>query len=129
MPRQFEITVQNRVGALADVSEALRKSKVNIRAISTEVKDAGLGVVKVITDDEQSTRKLLTLGEFEFEEYDVIPVRLMDKPGELAKISRGLANLGVDIESVFVLDKQNGTTEIALKVNDFSKAKGFLKVK
>lgn len=129
MARQFEITVQNKIGALADVSEALAKSKINIRAIATEVKDAGLGVVKVITDDEQNTRKLLSMGNFEFEEYDVVPVKLSDRPGELARLSRGLANLGVDIESVFVLDKENGMTEVALKVNDLAKAKKLLSVK
>jgi len=129
MNRQFEITVQNRIGALADVSEALAKSKINIRAISTEVKDAGLGVIKVITDDERATRKVLTMHDLEFDEYDVVPVKLIDRPGELARLTRGLANLGVDIESVFVLHKENGFTEIVLKVNDLAKARKLLSLK
>lgn len=129
MVRQFEITVQNRIGALADVSELLAKSKVNIKAISTEIKDAGFGVIKLITDDENVARKSLSLSEFEFDEYDVVPVKLIDRPGELARLSRGLANLGVDIESVFVLHKENGFTEIALKVSDLAKAKKLLSLK
>ncbi|HLE07880.1 MAG TPA: hypothetical protein VI933_04675 [archaeon] len=129
MVRQFEVTIQNKIGALADVSEALAKSRVNIKAISTEIKDVGLGVIKLITDDEQATRKTLSLGDFEFDEYDVVPIRLMDKPGELARLSRGLANLGVDIESVFILHKENGFTEVALKVNDLAKARKLLSLK
>jgi len=129
MTRQFEIIIQNKIGALADVSEALAKSRVNIKAISTEIKDVGLGVIKVITDDEQATRKTLSMGDFEFDEYDVVPVKLIDRPGELARFSRGLANLGVDIESVFVLHKENGFTEIALKVNDLAKARKLLSLK
>ncbi len=129
MVRQFEITVQNRIGALADVSELLAKSKVNIKAISTEIKDAGFGVIKLITDDENAARKSLSLSEFEFDEYDVVPVKLIDRPGELARLSRGLANLGVDIESVFVLHKEGGFTEIALKVNDLAKARKLLSLK
>ncbi len=129
MVRQFEITVQNKIGALADVSEALARTKINIRAISTEVKDAGLGVIKVIKEDEHATRKVLSARDFEFDEYDVVPVRLIDRPGELARLSRGLANLGVDIESVFVLHKENGFTEIALKVSDLAKARKLLSLK
>lgn len=129
MARQFEISVQNRVGALADITETLAKAKVNIRAIATELKDAGLGVVKIITDDEHNTRKALAVNEFEFEEYDVIPLKLMDRPGEIAKLSRGLSNLGVDIESIFITDKENGITEIALKVSDLAKARKLLNLK
>lgn len=129
MHRQFEITIQNKIGALADVTETLAKARINIRAIATEIKDAGLGIVKVITDEEQITRKILTVNDFEFEEYDVVPVRLMDRPGELAKLSRGLANMGVDIESLFVVEKNNGLAELALKVNDLSKAKKMLNLK
>ncbi len=129
MVRQFEITIKNRIGALADVSELMSKSKVNIKAISTETKDAGLGVIKLITDDEQTARKTLSMSEFEFDEYDVVPVKLIDRPGELARLARGLANLGVDIESVFVLHKENGFTEIALKVNDLAKARKLLSLK
>ena len=129
MTRQFEITIQNKIGALADISEALAKSRVNIKAISTEIKDASLGVIKLITDDEQAARKTLSMGDFEFDEYDVVPVKLIDRPGELARLARGLANLGVDIESVFVLHKENGFTEIAIKVNDLAKARKLLSLK
>ncbi len=55
---------------------------------------------------------------------------MINRPsGELARLTRGLANLGADIESVFILHKENGFTEIAIKVNDLAKARKLLGLK
>lgn len=124
--RQFEVTIENRVGALADVSEVLAKTGINIKAISTELKDS-IGVIKFVTDDENSTRNALKRHGLNFSEYEILPVKLMDQPGELARLARGLANLNVDIESVFLLNKESGHTEIAFKVNDLKRTRDFLK--
>ncbi|MBU5557527.1 MAG: ACT domain-containing protein [Candidatus Aenigmatarchaeota archaeon] len=124
--RQFEVVIENRIGALADVCEVLARAKVNIKAISTELRD-GIGIIKVITDDEDVTRKALGNAQLDFSEYEIIPVRLMDRPGELARLARSLANLGIDIESVFMTNRDAGTAEIAFKVSNLNEARKLLK--
>lgn len=124
--RQFEIIVENKVGKLAEICEVIAKGNINIRAVATESKN-GTGVIKLITEDEDSTRTLLNDAGLDFKEFEIVDARLRDKPGELAKMSRALANLGVDIESIFLLGKDRGTTEIAFKVSNLKEAREILK--
>lgn len=124
--RQFEIVIENKVGALADVCEALARARLNVRAIATELRD-GIGVIKVVTDDEGATRLALQNAQLDFNEYEIVPVKLIDKPGELARLARGLANIGIDIESVFMINRDAGTAEIAFKVNNLGEAKKILR--
>ncbi len=124
--RQFEVYVENKVGKLAEVCEVVARSNVNIRAVATEAKD-GKGVIKLITEDEDLTREVLTEARMDFKEFEIVPARVRDKPGELARVARALANIGVDIQSVFLLGKDRGTTEFAFKVSDLEKAREILR--
>jgi len=124
--RQFEVTIDNEIGSMAEICETLAKARVNIRAIATELRDT-VGVIKFITDDEEMTRQSLNAAGFNFSEYEILPVKLMDRPGELAKLARALSNLNIDIESVFLLSRDNGTTEIAFKVNNLKNARELFK--
>ena len=123
--RQFEVSIENK-GAIADVSDALAKLGINIKAISTELKD-GMGIVKFVTEDEELTRKALKMANLNFSEYEIMPVELEDKPGEFARLTKLLADMGIDIESVFLLTREEGVAKLALKVNDLEKAKKLFK--
>jgi len=123
--RQFEIVVENRVGALADVCEVLSRANINLKAISTELKE-GIGIIKVVTDDEERTKRALENAQMDFNEYEIVKATLRDKPGEISRLTRALANLNIDIESVFLMDKKEGTSELAFKVNDLKKARSIL---
>jgi len=124
--RQFEVLVDNKAGKLADVCEVIAKAGINIRAVSTENKN-GKGLIRLVTDNEDLTRDALIKAKMNFKEFEIIPARLMDRPGELAKVARALANLKIDIHSIFLLGKDNGTTEVAFKVSDIKKAKEILR--
>lgn len=123
--RQFEIVVENRVGALADVCEVLAKAKLHLKGVSTELKD-GIGIIRIITDDEELTRKALQDANLDFSEYEIVRVTLRDKTDEMSRLTRALANLNVDIEGVFLMDRKDGVSELAFKVNDLQKAKSIL---
>ena len=123
--RQFEITAENRVGRLAEVCELISNVGVNIRAVSTEDKE-NAGVIKLITDDENLTRSILSNSGLEFKEFEIVSAKLRDRPGELAKLAKALANLDIDIQSVFLLEREKGAVEFAFKVSDLKKAKEIL---
>ena len=124
--RQFEISVENKIGCLAKVTNALSMGRINLKAIATDNKETG-GVIKIVTDDEEVTRDILKEAGFEFKEHEIVPVRLMDKPGEMAKVAKAMSNLNINIESVFLMDRDQGTAHIAFKVDDLQKAKELLK--
>ena len=111
--KEFDISLEDRVGALADLCEALSKHGVNIKAISA---DGGKGV-RLVTSDERTTRDILQRKKLLFDESDVISLRLLDRPGELAKISRLLAKGRVNIHSTYMLGGNGEMKDMILKVS------------
>jgi hypothetical protein len=120
--KQFNVFVENRMGELARVTEALAQNAINIRGLATD-RLGSRPAVKVITDDEVSTRRALARASLEFEESEVLVLDLIDRPGELAKIARRAAKAGVNINSVFLLGKKDTPAALALVADDPIKAK------
>jgi hypothetical protein len=123
--KQFNVFVEDKVGELARVTEALAQNAVNIRGIATD-KLGPKPAVKVITDDEYSTRKALSRVGFEFEEAEVAVVDLIDRPGEIAKIAKRAGKEGLNISSVFLIGKKDTPAALALVTDDPKKAKRLL---
>ncbi len=124
--KQFDVALKNQPGTLADLAELLANSGVNIKAIATENSDAGVGKAKLVTEDEKTTRAALERGRFPFVETEILHISLLDRPGELAKIARMLAKTKVNIDSIFILGKENGETSVGMKVSDLNAAKRIL---
>jgi len=123
--KQFIVFCENRVGELARVTEALAQNAINIRGLATDL-GGSRPSIRVITDDEASTRNALRRNGFLFEEAEVVSVDLSDRPGEIAKMARRIASADVNIDSVFLLGKKNTPALLALVTNDPKKARKFL---
>ena len=124
--KEFRVFVADRPGELARVTEALSLAAVNIRAIASESKhDASF--LRVVTQDVATTEKALTNAGLKYELNEILNLELLDRPGELAKVSRRLARGGIDVHSIYILGSKNGRTEIALVVDNMEKAKTALK--
>lgn len=123
---QISIVVENKPGALAEVCELLGKYGINIKSISAEGIAEG-GIVRIITEDVSSAKSALSSAYYKFFVSEVLPLKLQDKPGELGKAARKLANARVNIECIYILGKEKGMTELALKVDDLNTAKRVLK--
>jgi hypothetical protein len=124
--KQFNVFVEDKIGELARVTEALAQSAINIRGLATD-KLGPRHAVRIITDDEISTRKALSRAGLQFDEADVLVVDLIDKPGEIARFARKAAKAGVNINSVFLLGRKGTPAALALVVSDAKKAEAFLK--
>lgn len=84
--------------------------------------------MKIVTDDEVTAKAALSrIPGISFELKDVIVVRLPDKPGELAKVTKRLAKAAINVDSIYLLGKEGGTTEMVLTVDDPKKAGEVLK--
>jgi hypothetical protein len=124
--KQFNVFVEDKIGELAHVTEALAQNAINIRGIATD-KLGPRAAVKVITDDEASTRKALGKAGLGFEESEVIVVDLIDRPGEIARFARKAARAGVNISSVFLIGKKDTPAALAIVTSDAKKAEKLLK--
>ncbi|MEM2948973.1 MAG: ACT domain-containing protein [Candidatus Bilamarchaeaceae archaeon] len=130
--KEITIVAKNEVGALAQVAEALGNVGVNIEAISAYGKD-NTAIFRIITTD--SLTALKAIGKLpaviHASEAEVIVVKLINRPGELGKITRKLANRGVNLESLYIVSRKHDFTEVAIKPENqhFETAKEVLGVK
>ncbi|MCK4714922.1 MAG: ACT domain-containing protein, partial [Candidatus Aenigmarchaeota archaeon] len=111
----------NRVGALADVCTELANVGVNIKSINAQGQ-GDYGVIRLITEDENTAKKVLEKAGFKLSISDIIVVSLPDRPGELAKIARKLSNAGVDVECIYVLSREDDKIQFAIRPSSIEHA-------
>lgn len=118
--------MHDKPGELARICEALGSNGVNIKAIASE-RDHSRPRIRIVTDDEATTTSSLKRMGVSFEPKEVLTVSLSDRPGELGKMARRLARVMVNVNSIHIISKENGMTEMALTVDNMKKAKSALK--
>jgi len=121
----------NEVGSLAAVAEILGSVGVNIEAISAYGTDKK-AIFRVITTDSTTAVKALSkLPGVKIEEADILIYKMMNRPGELGKITRKLANRGINLESLYIVSRKQDFTEVAIRPadKDVAKAREVLGIK
>lgn len=113
---EFIVDMENRPGRLAALTEALAAFEVNIEAL-TAYGHNGDGTVRLITSDAPTTRRILDEAALNFEEHTVLTVQLPHQPGELARLTRALADASVNIEALYVLRANSDGIELAISVD------------
>lgn len=118
--KDLAIRLENRPGALADMGETLGHAGVSVEGGGGFVV-GGEGIVHFLFEDGAAARKALAEKGIEvIAEREVLVQRLnQDEPGQLGKISRMMADAGVNIEVIYS-DHQN---QLILVVDDFEKGK------
>lgn len=113
---EFIVNMENRPGRLAALTESLAAFGVNIEALTAYGHD-GEGTVRVITSDAPTTRRVLDEASLQFEENTVLTVLLPHRPGELARLTRLIADIGVNIDAIYVLRANADGIEFAISVD------------
>ena len=118
--RDLTIRLENRPGALAEMGEALESAGVSIEGGGGFIFD-GRGIAHFLFDDTVVARKALEEKGIEvLEDREVLVQRLnQNQPGQLGKISRMMAEAGVNIEVIYS-DHQN---QLILVVDDLEKGR------
>ncbi|HEY0263471.1 MAG TPA: OsmC family protein [Granulicella sp.] len=98
----LSITLENRPGALAEMGEALGRAGVSIEGGGAWVVD-GRGVAHFLFHDGEAARRALeAAGITVLEVREVLSQRLnQDEPGQLGKLTRRMADAGVNIDSLY----------------------------
>jgi hypothetical protein len=118
--KQISVVIENRVGALARVSVALTKKKVNILGLSVhELPD--FGILRIVVDSPARARKVLTREKLIFSATDVLAIEMPNQPGGLAKIATKLTRAGININYMYACAAGDKALGI-FKVSETSKA-------
>lgn len=119
--KSVTIVADDRVGLLADISYLLGKAKVNIESISVDVVAKKAVISLTIKDSDKATSVLQNAG-FKVTESNSIVVKLVDKPGELSRITAMLAESGISIENVHIVSRDGSNTILSVVVDKPKKA-------
>lgn len=122
--KQFEISVNNRPGEIAKVTDVMASNGINIMAIASERCEKP--IIRIVTDDELSTRNALSKAKMKFKENELIVLELEDRPGELSKVAKKLAKAGINVESIHILSKGTTVTSVALVTDNVKKTSEIL---
>ena len=126
MAWEIRVTVEDRPGTLAGISEALAQAGVNIRALAA-LAAGGQFPVRVLVEEADSARKALEEAGIPVEGVkEPFVVSVDDHPGALATFARKLADAGINIESSYVLGDDNGKKRLVVTVDEPEKARDLL---
>jgi hypothetical protein len=125
---EFVVRMDNRPGRLAALTEVLAAAGVNIEALAAFGYD-GEGIVRLIVDQPEAARRTLRDAGLVSEEHSVLTTFLSHTPGQLAGVARKLADSGVNIDAVYVLNSGADGIELALVVDEPESALPYLPVR
>lgn len=117
--------LENKPGRLAKICSSLGQEKVNIRALSV-MDTAERSVLRLVTDEPESTRRVLTGLGVESESADVLSVEMDNKPGSLAKVLQRLADEHINVEYAYTSAVGSGKGLGVFRVDNPKKAKAVL---
>ncbi|MCX7905745.1 MAG: ACT domain-containing protein [Elusimicrobiales bacterium] len=125
MVKQYTVFLPNKPGALHSFIELFAKEGVNIIGISSEIHDES-GIIKIAVDSDRKLSYILTREGFTTLETTMISIILPDKPGELIKLTKLLAEHSINITTIY--GTAAGTpSRILLNVSDLEKTLSLLK--
>jgi hypothetical protein len=128
MGNQFVVQLKNEPGSMATLAEALAARNVDLRAIGGGgIGDSGH--VIMTTADDDTTRTVLEEGAYTFIEGESILAEVDDRPGGMARISRELADAGVNIYGHLFLGRWGDRAMFAFVVDDADRARPILERK
>jgi len=124
---EFVVRLDNRPGSLARLTELLADAGVNIDALAAWGSN-GDGVVRLIVDRPDACSRTLDEAGLSYERRTVLSALLADRPGELARVTRALAEAEINIEAIFILGNHVDGLEVAIAVDDPDAAAPFLPI-
>ena len=119
--KEISFSMANKVGLLSEVTAAIAGAKVNITAICAYAME-NEGYFMLTTDSTAKARKALVPFGAEIEENDVVEVELPNKPGELKKVAKRIAEAGIDIEYMYATAGTGKTATGVFRTADDKKA-------
>ena len=119
---QISIFVENKSGRLAEVTGILAKNGINIRALSL-ADTADFGILRLIVNDIEKTKKLLKDNGFTVGQNEVVAVEVPDRPGGLAGILSALQGKDINVEYMYAfVQKSEGNAVLIFRFDEIENA-------
>ncbi|MBP3397177.1 MAG: hypothetical protein J6L87_08385 [Clostridia bacterium] len=124
--KQLTVFVENRQGALVQITDLLAANHVDMRALSiADTQD--FGILRLIVNDNDEALRVLQSGGFLVQATDVIAVKISDTPGKLSSALHALNVHGINVEYLYAFITRTARhAYVVLRVTDNDAASAVL---
>ena len=124
--KQLTVFVENKQGALVNITEALASHNVNIRALSiADTED--FGILRLIVNDNEVAQKTLSEAGYLLKMTDVVGVKIGDAPGKLSGALAVLDKNSINMEYLYAfMTRTEKHAYVVLRVEDNAAAEAAL---
>jgi len=124
--KELFVVTPNKVGMLAEVTDAIAASGVNILALAAYgLQDKAY--FEIVAEDSQKAANALKAKKFEVKERDAICVTLSNKVGAAREMAKSLAQAGVDLNGCYGSTGNGSEALLIMSAKDMNKALEVLK--
>lgn len=118
LDKQLMVTVDNKVGALAEITNVVSSSGINLIAVCAYTIDRK-GFIIFVSENNKKARKLLEANKYNVREEEIVLVSLGNKPGALQSLSKAIAAAGIDVALLYgSVGKQNKSARLVVASED-----------
>ena len=119
---QISVFLENKEGRVAQVTQILSDSKINIRALSI-ADTTEFGILRLIVDKPEKAEKALKDEGFTVSITEVIAISIEDEPGGLAKALELLHENKISVEYIYAfISKTSHRANVILRVESCERA-------
>ncbi|MFZ0241314.1 MAG: amino acid-binding protein [Desulfobacterales bacterium] len=115
--KQIVISIENSPGRLLEVTDALGKAGINLRALNL-VDTGAFGQLRLLVSDVARARQILMEMHISAFVNEVIAAEIEDTPGSLAKLLRPLRDANINV--IYMYAFIGATTDKAVMIFRFS---------
>ncbi|HET6498675.1 MAG TPA: hypothetical protein VFH17_06475 [Coriobacteriia bacterium] len=116
--QELFVTAPNRVGLLAQVTEAISGEAIDIYAIAAYEKDDRGEFMIVTNGNERATAALANIINMSVVRRDVVLLELPAEPGSLAKAAARLAREDINVHWIYGTAGDGTSVTVVLRVDD-----------
>ncbi len=120
--KQLNIFVENKKGALVEITETLAQHDVNIRALSIADTEE-FGILRLIVNDNDTASKILSEKDYLLKITEVVGVKIGDAPGKLSTALEVLDKENINVEYLYAfMARTEKHAYVVLRVADNAQA-------
>ncbi len=124
--KQLNIFVENKQGALVNITDTLARHEINIRALSIADTEE-FGILRLIVNDTDTAAKMLTEEGYLIKITEVVGVKIGDAPGKLSTALNILDKAKINMEYLYAfMSRTEKHAYVVLRVADNSAAENAL---